>query len=239
MVRYKTLEEWLEELGKRESGGNYSAVNSYGYLGKYQMGEGALTDIGYYNGKSPSLLQEWNGKFTGMDNVYSKEDFLNNSQAQENAIRKYMKKQWEYAKSYGYDKNIGTVINGNEITPSGLLAGMHLIGHTGIGNYLKNNGQKKITDGYDTNVEEYLKKFSGYDVSTIIDPNYYSPKFTGNKTDLANKMINQGSNLITNVANKVSPFSQIPESVTKNTSIQPPLTEEEWLKRLRRQRMGL
>ena len=53
MTKYKTLEEWLEELAKRESNGNYSAVNPFGYLGKYQMGEGALTDVGYYNGRSP------------------------------------------------------------------------------------------------------------------------------------------------------------------------------------------
>lgn len=52
MTKYKTLEEWLEELAKRESNGNYSAVNPFGYLGKYQMGEGALTDVGYYNGRS-------------------------------------------------------------------------------------------------------------------------------------------------------------------------------------------
>ena len=38
MLNYKSLEDWLEELAKRESSGRYDIVNSAGYLGKYQMG---------------------------------------------------------------------------------------------------------------------------------------------------------------------------------------------------------
>lgn len=239
MVRYKSLEEFLEALGFRESSGNYAAVNQIGYLGKYQMGDLALTDAGYYKPNSKGKSNDWSGQFTGKDNVYSKEDFLNNPQAQENAIRAYMRKQWKYLKDNGATNAVGSQINGIDITQSGLLGGAHLVGSGSMGDYVNSNGTNIPKDGNKISVEEYLKKFSGYDVSTIIDPNYDSPKFTGDKTDFANKVINQGSNLITNVANKVSPFTQIPESITKNYPIQPPLTEEEWLKRLRRQRMGL
>ncbi len=38
MAKYRSLDEWLEELAKKESSGNYSAVNYAGYLGKYQLG---------------------------------------------------------------------------------------------------------------------------------------------------------------------------------------------------------
>jgi hypothetical protein len=38
-----TYTNFLNALGQRESSGNYHAVNQLGYLGKYQMGEGAPT----------------------------------------------------------------------------------------------------------------------------------------------------------------------------------------------------
>ena len=94
MRNYISFEDWLESLGFSESSGKYDAINQFGYLGKYQMGESALADAGYYRGNSPSNLQEWKGEFLGKGNVKSKEDFLNNPQAQENAVREFMKKQW-------------------------------------------------------------------------------------------------------------------------------------------------
>lgn len=52
----KTLEQFLNDLGERESGGNYRAFNRYGYAGKYQMGEAALVDAGYYKKLSKSII---------------------------------------------------------------------------------------------------------------------------------------------------------------------------------------
>lgn len=239
MKKYKSWEEWLDEIGKRESGGNYGAVNKYGYLGKYQMGEGALADTGYYKGRSKGNLQEWQGQFTGKDNVYSKDDYLKNHRAQDNAMQENVKKQWNYAKAFGYDKSVGSKINGIEVTPSGLLAGMHLIGSGGVGNYLKNHGQKKVVDGFNTDVEEYIKKFGDYDVSELIDPNYYAPKFGSSKEDVVNRVLNQGANVISGVANQGEISTPIPSDVINNSPIPTPLSMEEWMKRLKRHRMGL
>ena len=44
----KSFEQFLYDLGARESGGKYNILNKYGYAGKYQMGEMALVDAGYY-----------------------------------------------------------------------------------------------------------------------------------------------------------------------------------------------
>ena len=44
----KGTKEFLNDLGARESCGNYKAFNKYGYAGKYQMGEAAMVDAGYY-----------------------------------------------------------------------------------------------------------------------------------------------------------------------------------------------
>ena len=46
------------------------AFNKYGYAGKYQMGEMAMIDAGYYI-KKGSFNNDWSGIFTGKDRVYS------------------------------------------------------------------------------------------------------------------------------------------------------------------------
>ena len=164
----KTFEQFLNDLGARESGGNYKAFNKYGYAGKYQMGESALVDAGYYKKPSGKYNNDWSGVFTGKDGVKSIQDFLNNSQAQENAQIIFKKRQWGYLKAVGADKYIGKTINGYIITASGLLAGAHLKGAGSVIKYLKSNGSLIEKDGFGTSVESYIKKFAGYDVSSVI-----------------------------------------------------------------------
>ena len=162
----KTLQDFLDALGKRESGGNYKAFNKYGYAGKYQMGEAALIDAGYYK-KSGRYNNDSSGTFTGRDNVYSIEDFLKNPKAQENAQIAFKRRQWLYLKAVGADKFLNKFINGYSITQSGLLAGAHLKGAGGVIEYLKSNGLKNPKDAFGTSVESYMKNFGGYDVSSI------------------------------------------------------------------------
>ena len=164
----KTFQEFLNDLGARESGGNYKAFNKYGYAGKYQMGEAAMIDAGYYKKDNGKYNNDWSGKFTGKDGVNSILDFLNSPIAQENAQRIFKKRQWMYLKAVGADKYVGKTINGYTITPSGLLAGAHLKGAGSVIKYLKSNGTLIEKDGFGTSVETYMKKFAGYDVSPII-----------------------------------------------------------------------
>ena len=165
----KNLKQFLNDLGTRESGGNYKAFNKYGYAGKYQMGEMALVDAGYYVKPSAKYNNDWSGKFLGKDGVFSIQDFLNNPSAQENAQIIYKKKQWGYLKSAGTDKYVGKIINGYKITQSGLLAGAHLKGVGSVIKYLKSNGQIIEKDAFGTSVESYMKQFGGYDVKEITD----------------------------------------------------------------------
>ena len=163
----KTLDDFFEALGQRESSGNYKAVNSVGFIGKYQMGEAAMVDAGYYKPKpNGNYNNKWDGQFTGKDGVYSVEDFLSSPQAQEHAQRIYKQRQWGYIKPYAltYD---GKIINGIQITQSGMLAAAHLLGQENLKKYLQSNGKYIPKDGYGTSIEEYLKKFGGYDVSEI------------------------------------------------------------------------
>ena len=164
----KSCLQFLTDLGARESRGNYKIVNSSGYAGKYQMGEMALVDAGYYEKPSKKYNNDWSGRFTGKDGVYSLQDFLNSPRAQENAQIIFKKKQWGYLKNVGADKYIGKEINGYTITQSGLLAGAHLKGAGSVIDYLKSNGKINGKDGNGTSVESYMRQFAGYDVSDII-----------------------------------------------------------------------
>jgi len=163
----KTLKDFLNDLGARESGGNYKAFNKYGYAGKYQMGEAALIDAGYYTKSSKIYNNDWRGQFVGKDGVRSMQDFLNNPNAQENAQMIFKKKQWGYLKALGAHKYSGKIINGFKVTDSGLLAAAHLKGAGSVIKYLKSDGKIIEKDGFGTSVESYMKRFAGYDVSEI------------------------------------------------------------------------
>lgn len=163
----KTLQQFLNDLGARESGGNYKAFNCYGYAGKYQMGEAALIDAGYYRKPSRRYNNDWSGEFLGKDRVKSIQDFLNNPKAQENAQIIFKKKQWGYLKAVGAHNYLKLIINGFLITPSGLLAGAHLKGAGSVIQYLKSGGEIVPKDGFGTTLESYIKQFANYDVSEI------------------------------------------------------------------------
>ena len=49
ITKSKSFIEFKEALAERESSGEYLAVNSYGYLGKYQFGKETLKTIGIKN----------------------------------------------------------------------------------------------------------------------------------------------------------------------------------------------
>lgn len=163
----KTLQQFLNDLGQRESAGNYKAFNRYGYAGKYQMGEAALIDAGYYSKPSRRYNNDWSGIFLGKDGVNSIQDFLNNPKAQENAQIMFKKRQWGYLKAVGAHNYLGLIINKIYITPSGLLAGAHLKGAGAVIKYLKSRGECVEKDAFGTSIESYIKQFANYDVSEI------------------------------------------------------------------------
>ncbi len=149
---------FFEALGGRESNGNYQARNRYGYLGKYQFGKAALQDIGY---------RDKNGNWTGKNGVNSEADFLKKTDAQENAMKEFTQLQWKRLKGLGADKYIGQTMGGINITKSGLLAAAHLGGPGNVIKFLKSGGQNVFKDGNNTPITEYMKKFGGFNLSSI------------------------------------------------------------------------
>jgi len=169
-------EDFLRALGYRESSGRYNIENRLGYLGKYQMGEAALKDAGYYKGDRTPRVNDWIGEWTGKDGVWSKEDFLNNPTAQENAIKEYHKKVWKYIVALGLDKYIGKKIGGVLITESGLLGGAHLVGVMNLKRFLNSNGQIIPKDGNDVPITHYIDLLNGYDIIEITGNVHLTPE---------------------------------------------------------------
>lgn len=133
-----------EALAFKESQGRYRVVNTLGYLGKYQFGETTLERF----------------------KIYDTDYFLGNPELQERTFVAYCKvNKWILRKDI--QRSVGKVINGVEITESGILAAAHLSGAGNVKKYLRTNGKHNKSDAYGSSIAGYMKKFAGYDVSTI------------------------------------------------------------------------
>ncbi|NWE92847.1 type I secretion C-terminal target domain-containing protein [Pseudomonas reactans] len=170
-------DEFYESLGQRESSGNYTAENSAGYKGKYQMGEAALIDTGYVLPDDDPYDNNYSGGWTGKGGVNSTSDFLNSPAAQEQAVRELSARNWETIKALGLDAYIGTTVNGVLITKSGLIAGSHLVGVGKVKEFLESNGSSVPVDGNGVPVTEYIDEMGGRD---------FNPPTPGHKPDRNN-----------------------------------------------------
>ena len=134
-----------DAIGFKESQNKYKKINSLGYLGKYQFGMETLKTIGVNNSST----------------------FLNNPKLQERAfIALLAKNKWELKDEI--EKYEGSVINGVQVTESGILAAAHLGGVGSVKKYLRNNGKRYFRDAYGTSLRSYMKSFGGYDTSFIV-----------------------------------------------------------------------
>jgi len=120
------FQSYASKIGERESSNNYKAVNTIGYVGKYQLGAMALEDIGLVK---PGTGKKGNKALDNDDNWVgglSKEKFLNSPEIQEQAMLAYTKKNMGYLRAKG-------VITGSESKEqiAGLLAAAHLTGWSG------------------------------------------------------------------------------------------------------------
>ncbi len=97
--------------------------------------------------------------------------------AQDDAVRAYHKKLWNYICHYQLDGYVGLPIKGVQITESALIAGYHLVGlgalnknssdRKGLYLYLTTNGEIDPTDGNGitgTPVSKYIEQFNDYEV---------------------------------------------------------------------------
>ena len=113
-------------------------------MGKYQFGRSTLRTVG----------------------VYDFQEFLRNAVWQDKAFEALIaRNKWELRKEI--QKYSGRIINGVEITESGLVAAAHLGGAGSVKKYLRSNGRNGFKDGFGTSLSSYIRKFSNYDISHI------------------------------------------------------------------------
>ncbi|PWB20012.1 peptidoglycan-binding protein LysM [Flavobacterium sp. HTF] len=140
----KHLIGFKEAVAFKESQGKYRLVNTLGYMGKYQFGSKALRAIGIDDDKA----------------------FLKDPALQEKAFIALLSKN-KWILRYEIEKYEGKVIDGIQITESGILAAAHLGGAGSVKNFFKNKGNRHFRDAYGTSLKSYLRAFGGYDLSYI------------------------------------------------------------------------
>ena len=155
---------YLGVLGKRESAGKYTTVNSYNFLGKYQFGTQALEDIGYVKAGSNKAQGGAGGyqsalddpsNWTGKNGATSREAYLQSAVAQEGAIIAFTNKNYQYVSS-GSGKVPLNSLSSVEI--GGYLMAAHLKGNTGAKALYRGEVRR---DAYGSSTEEYYKLGAG------------------------------------------------------------------------------
>jgi len=140
----KSFIGFKEAVGFKESQGRYSVVNTFGYMGKYQFGRGTLKLIGVYNTHT----------------------FINNPNIQEKAFEANLSRnKWVLRRDI--KRFVGKTIGGVKITESGVLAAAHLGGPGNVKKFLRSYGANVFSDAYGSSVRYYMKKFAGFDTSSV------------------------------------------------------------------------
>ena len=162
-----TYDDFFDALGERESGGDYGAVNTFGFLGKYQFGELALIDVGYYSADQTSANDWQPAYWTGKNGIHSKAEFLSDHAPRTRRSTPIWSSSGRTWKASGSTR--GRRSTGSRSPSSGLLAGAHLVGAGDVAKFLSSGGKKIPQDAYNTTVTEYLSLFAGYQTPFSVD----------------------------------------------------------------------
>ena len=139
----KDRKKFLTDVGHSESRNDYTKVNKYGFLGRYQFSRATLKLLGI---------------------VVTKKEFLENPQLQEDAMFLLLiankKNLRRHIKKYS-----NMLIKGITVSESGILASAHLVGSGRVKKWLKSNGKETKKDALGTSIESYMKRFGGYELN--------------------------------------------------------------------------
>ena len=130
--------EFYSKLGFLESGGDYSAVNTFGYIGKYQFGVATLKAIGI---------------------EVSRGEYLKDTVLQERSVRVLTAHNKKVLRRH-IRKYTGTTIKGVVVSEAGILAAAHLVGAGNVMAYLESGGRINKADAYNTKCSDYMAKFA-------------------------------------------------------------------------------
>lgn len=138
----------MDLLLRRESGGNYKAQNSLGFLGGYQFGAPALESVGYLKKGAGRLGNKALNNPSNWTIPGGKEAYLANKQLQDRAFLQLAKLHENQLRRMGHinDKTDKKTVNA-------MIAAAHLSGPGGVKALLKGKNRK---DAYGTGAKEYF-----------------------------------------------------------------------------------
>lgn len=160
----KTLAAFMVALKMMESDGDYQSVNSLNFLGAYQFGEAALTDLGFVGFDGDAYDNNFGGGWTGKYGIKSANQFLNSKRAQDKAMKEWLEVMWGYIELHDIDRYAWREVGGDQLTPSGMLAAAHLLGAGALAEYIRSDGKVDLRDPYGTPISSYISRLNGYDV---------------------------------------------------------------------------
>lgn len=135
---------FMSRISHMESKNNCKAVNSLGMLGCYQFDPRTIRAMGF---------------------KVDHQEFLNNRDIQDKVMLAFMKDNKRSLRKI-IQKYDGKVVNGVEVTESGVLASAHLAGVGGVLSwfYPEKYGKYRTYDDNGASVQMYMKKFAHYDM---------------------------------------------------------------------------
>ena len=137
-IERKDHSSFLNKIGHYESSNDYSRVNKWGYMGKYQFHKETLE---------------------ALDIDVSKRKFLASPVLQEEAMDRLLTANHKNLKRF-IRKYEGKVVHGVLVTESGVLAAAHLGGAGNVRKWFRSGEDFK--DGNGTPITKYMKIFGGY-----------------------------------------------------------------------------
>lgn len=139
-VRQNSDTSWYNQLINSESGGNFEAHNSEGYVGRGQFGDARLQDA-----KNAGVIPA----------SMTKEQFKKDKNAQLATEAWHFNDIDQQANRLGVDRFIGQVIGGVEITPNAIRQMAHLGGIGGVKRFVESGGRYNPSDSNGTSLVDY------------------------------------------------------------------------------------
>ena len=157
----KPENQFYEALGFKESSSNPNATNNEGAIGKYQILQSTLKELGY------NITLEEFKKNPNMFPETLQTEALNKKILKD---LKVLQKQWfrKDSSNINYLSLIGDTINGIPITLSGLVASCHIGGVMGTIKFIDSLGKYNPGDTNRSTIGSYMKEFSGYNLTEFI-----------------------------------------------------------------------
>jgi len=134
-------------LQAKESGGDWTIINQIGCVGLFQF--------------SPRTL-EWLGYGYITTDRFRHDPDIFPPELQLKILKEFTRSNENELKDYLCF--VGEIINGVTITKSGLLAGAHLAGCSGVKLYLNTRGAVNNKDINHTSVQDYIRGFAGFEI---------------------------------------------------------------------------